>query len=652
MNRRRLLKWGAAVVFGPPLLAALFIAVFGWNWLRAPLSQAVLARTGRVLVIEGDLGLRWSWPAPVLVLGRWRFANPAWAANAQMAEAEAAELAIDATRLLRGALVLRDVRLTRPRLWLERGPDGRRNWLLDRLQQDDGAQLEIGDLHIDQGTLDYDDASRATRVRVRLSSAGAAAAPGAALRFEGEGRYAGMALAFKGTGGAVLKLRDDSLPYPLEVEAAVGRTRVKAAGTITRPAAISALDLKLSLRGDSFEEAYALIGIALPATRAYSLDGRLTHGAGWWRYGNFSGRIGASDVAGDVRFETAGVRPLMRATLASKLLDLDDLGPPIGSLPAPLSAPQPAASGGRVLPALPFNTERWGSADAEVELRAQSIRRVAVLPLTDLSTRLRLREAVLTLDPLELGVAGGHLAGSIVLDGRARPLAAVVRLRARRIAVGSLVPTLRSRRDSAGQINGDIDLAGRGDTVARMLGSADGKVGLVVGGGTISRLMMEKAGLHLWEMLWLNLAGDRPVGLRCAVADFAVGKGVMTPRTLVFDTDITTLSGTGTVDLGTESLDLTFRQRTKSTSPLAVRSPIHVGGSFAHPVAGVDAGPVALRALGAVALGLINPLLALLPLIDAGPGADSDCRALMRLARVGPRRGIAPGAAGKQATVQ
>jgi AsmA protein len=34
---------------------------------------------------------------------------------------------------------------------------------------------------------------------------------------------------------------------------------------------------------------------------------------------------------------------------------------------------------------------------------------------------------------------------------------------------------------------------------------------------------------------------------------------------------------------------------------------------------------MAARALGAVALGVINPLLALIPLIDAGPGKDSDC---------------------------
>ena len=44
-----------------------------------------------------------------------------------------------------------------------------------------------------------------------------------------------------------------------------------------------------------------------------------------------------------------------------------------------------------------------------------------------------------------------------------------------------------------------------------------------------------------------------------------------------------------------------------------------------------------MRALGALALGFVNPLLALIPLIDAGPGKDSDCGQLVRDARALPR---------------
>ena len=105
---------------------------------------------------------------------------------------------------------------------------------------------------------------------------------------------------------------------------------------------------------------------------------------------------------------------------------------------------------------------------------------------------------------------------------------------------------------------------------------------------------------------------------------------------LVLDTQVTTLIGSGNIDLAQERLDLTFNQKTKDTSPLALRSPIYMRGSFAKPELGVDKTHVAVRALGALALGLVNPFLTLLPLIDAGPGQDSDCGQLVRDARALP----------------
>jgi uncharacterized protein involved in outer membrane biogenesis len=194
-------------------------------------------------------------------------------------------------------------------------------------------------------------------------------------------------------------------------------------------------------------------------------------------------------------------------------------------------------------------------------------------------------------------------------------------------------------RNSIGQINGDLNLSGSGNSVGKMLASSNGKLGLVLAGGEISRLMMEEIGLHLWKILQLKVTGDNLVKLRCGVADFNVKQGVMQADALIVDTEVTTITGTGTIDLGQEKLDLTLNQKTKNTSPLALRSPIYIRGSFARPEVAVNKGRVAARGLGAIALGIATPLLALLPLIDAGPGADSDCRQLVNEAKALPHPG-------------
>lgn len=651
MTAPRLLKWTAGLLLAPVLLAVLFIAIYGWNWLRGPIERMTLDKTGRELVISGDLELKFGWPLQHIHAGAVTFANPGWAREKQMIAADAMDIAIDLPQLLRQNIVLPEVRLERPTVFLEQGSGGRKNWLLDLNQQDEQARIRIDRLMLDHGRIGYDDPAQKTSIRAELSTglSSANTEPAAAgLSFTAQGQFKGLPLKARGGGGPVLGLRDERTPYPLKADLSVGHTGVKAEGSITSLLKFTAMDMRVSLRGESLAQLYPLLGVAFPETRTYVTVGRIVHSGRTWRYEKFSGRIGDSDIAGTFEVDTAGKRPAVKADLVSKVLNFADLGPLIGARPgsvqtAKQAAPPPSQTAAplpaqaRVLPDMPFNTDRWDSVDAEVTLKAKTIRRAKELPLEDLVAHLSLRDSVLTLDPLDFGIAGGHLNAVISLDGRKDPIQARARVRARKILIAKLFPTVELSKTSIGQVNGEIDLAGIGNSVGRMLATADGKLGLAVANGEISKLMMEKIGLHLWEILVLNVTGDKLVTLRCGVADFSVKNGVMHADALIVDTAVTTVFGAGSIDLGQEKLDLTLNPKTKNTSPLALRSPIYVRGSFARPAVEVDKARIAVHALGAAALGIVNPLLTLIPLIDAGPGKDSDCGQLVRDARALPQ---------------
>jgi AsmA protein len=158
-------------------------------------------------------------------------------------------------------------------------------------------------------------------------------------------------------------------------------------------------------------------------------------------------------------------------------------------------------------------------------------------------------------------------------------------------------------------------------------------VRLVLENGEISRLLMEQIGLHVLEVVHLKLAGDKAVKLRCAVADFSVKRGVMQANALVLDTEVSTIAGTGSIDLAREKLDLTFVPKTRSTSPVALRTPIYITGSFSRPDIGLDKSRIAARSAGAILLGIVNPLLALIPLVEMGPGVRSECARLIQEAQ-------------------
>ena len=626
-----------AAVLALPLLAALWLAVFGWNWARAPLQDLALRQTGRVLKISGDLTVDLAWPAPRARALAVSFANPSWAAEPQMLTADAVDLSVDLRELLRGRLVFPEVRLQRPRAFLEQASGGRKTWLLDPAQTDEDSRLQIGLVWLDQGEIHYADASRSTALRVELQTTGTPAtgpAPGAAsagVAFKAEGRFHGQALAAHGSGGPVLAWGDETRPYPLRVQATLGRTEVQAVGTVTSLLRFTAVDLLLSLRGDSLASLFPLIGIALPPTPAYHSAGRLVRQGGQWRYESFSGQIGHSDIAGTLQVDTRTARPMLSGALVSRRLDLADLGPAVGARDA-AAAPRPGtpARAARVLPDLPFDTARWDSLDADVTLQAQSLRHAESLPLEDLKLRLMLTDRQLTLDPLAFGLAGGELRLRVVLDGRADPLHGQAKGRLRGLKLSRLLPTVDLSKTSIGELNGEVDLSGHGPSVGRMLATSEGRLSLVAQKGEISRLLMERIGLHLLEILRLNLTGDQTVALNCAVADFRVSRGVMKAQALVLDTAVNTLVGSGDIDLAQETFDLTIVPRTKVTSLVALRSPIYVKGPLARPVIEVDTGRVVLRSAGALALGLVNPLLALIPLVEAGPGLDSECSKLVR----------------------
>lgn len=653
MKWTRFFAWVAAVLATPVVLVVLFVAVFGWNWLRGPIERTVAHKTGRELLIHGDLSLHLGWPWPRLRADSVTFANPAWAQEPYMLSAESVEISVDLPQLFSGDIVLPLVQLVRPTVFLEQVSQGKKNWLLDTQQQDEQARIRIGQLTLDKGTFGYDDRAAKTHIRSEISSidlppTGSTGAGSSGIAFQATGHFQGLALTAKGTGGSVLALRDETIPYPLTVDMTAGRTRIQANGTVTGLIKWSAVDMRLAISGDSLDQLYPLLRIPAPATHPYAAHGRLARSGNTWRYQNLTGHIGDSDIAGTVHVAMGGVRPALTTDLTSNLLDLDDLAPVIGmrpsptkqvppqvakSEPIPAAAKPPAPPPSGVLPDLPFKTDRWTSMDADVRLRAKQIRRAKELPLDDLSVHLILRDGVLTLTPLDFGVAGGHLRAELTLDGRSNPIRAKVQLKVNKLLLSKLLPAAVNQQASIGEINGMLTLTGAGSSVKQMLATADGKVGLLVHHGEVSQLLMEKAGLHLLEILQLKLTGDKRIPLRCAVADFDVKDGLMTTNAFAFDTSVTTLLGSGNIDLAQEKLDLTLTQKTKNTSLLALTTPIYVRGGFAQPSVGINKGKAAARAAGSLALGLLNPLLALLPLIDPGPGEDSNCAQLLREAK-------------------
>jgi uncharacterized protein involved in outer membrane biogenesis len=458
-----------------------------------------------------------------------------------------------------------------------------------------------------------------------------------------KGSYNHTPVSGSGKLGGVLALQDANRPFPVQADVRAGELHVALVGTLTDPAHLAAVDMRLWLQGASMAHLYSLTGVTLPETPPYATDGRLIgqfkRNASVFEYENFTGRVGGSDLNGSLTYTAREPRPLLQGELVSNLLQFSDLAPIIGADSNASkarrgdTAQQPAS---KALPVEEFRTDRWKAIDADVKFTGHRLIKNPDLPITDLYTHVVMTDGVLSLVPLSFGVAGGTLASEIHLDGSTTPLKGRFSTSARHLKLKQLFPNFKSMQSALGEVNGDAALSATGNSPAALAATSNGEVKALVTDGTVSRLLMEAAGLNVANVVYEKLFGTADVKINCAAADFVATNGVLDPRVFALDTDDAVIDIEGNINLRDESMDLGVHPHTKGFRVFSLRSPFYVKGTFKDPHVGVDAAALALRGGAMVGLGLINPFAALIPLIAPSNIKPLACAQLLANVRTQP----------------
>jgi uncharacterized protein involved in outer membrane biogenesis len=184
-------------------------------------------------------------------------------------------------------------------------------------------------------------------------------------------------------------------------------------------------------------------------------------------------------------------------------------------------------------------------------------------------------------------------------------------------------------QNALGEINGDAALSATGNSPAALAGTSNGEVKLLITDGTISRLLMEAAGLNVANVVYEKLFGNRDVQINCAAGDFVVTDGVLDSRVFALDTQDAVINVDGKMNMKDETMDFGVHPHTKGFRVFTLRSPLYVKGTFKNPHVGVNAAALAVRGGAVVGLGLINPFAALIPLIAPSNNKPLPCQELM-----------------------
>lgn len=426
-----------------------------------------------------------------------------------------------------------------------------------------------------------------------------------------------------------------------------GATRLDVTGRLPGATELDGADLDLTAQGPNLSRLFDFLGVAIPDTRRYRLRSALRPHDGEWRFTGIRGVIGDSDLAGRMTITLPNDRLLLTADLATRALHMIDVGPMVGYDPQALAARGAAAvvervnGAPRVLPDAPLRVDALRQFDAKLRYKVRSVVGRDI-PISNIDLTLDLDRSQLSLSPFTFDMAGGFLSSDIVINARGRPVKTSYDIRLSPTPMGRLLARWGvAESGTSGTIKARLRMTGEGDTVRKSLGTADGRIAIIIPKGTMwarnAQLSELDIGVFVQKMFEKKLKD--PVEINCGLIAFTVRQGIASADPILIDTSKNVITGNGAFSFRDERLDLAIRADGKKFSIFSGQSPVGVDGYFAAP--GIDPiSPELLARAGAgAALGVVaSPLAALFAFVDIGDAQSAACGPVLQGARAAGQR--------------
>jgi uncharacterized protein involved in outer membrane biogenesis len=384
----------------------------------------------------------------------------------------------------------------------------------------------------------------------------------------------------------------------------VDRVRISATGRIDDAFAASGLEVAVTVSAPDLGPLAEALGVALPDLAPVRIAGTLRN----WRDGYSLDAIELTakglDLSGDVGVRFVDDRPRFMVHAAARSIDVGVLMPARAARVAPAANAMPPS----VFPDEPLRFAFLRDVHGIFELSAAR----AVLPsgrkLDGVAASGQIGDGRLSLQSLSANVAGGRVAGNLEIEAGGGPQVSVS-VDVRGVNLGEV---LRSEFDetilTGGVTSGEARLVARGNSIRAMAASLTGEVWAEVGEGRVANRLLDR---YAGDLLRNVLTSLNPLArrkeysrLECGVARMWFRDGVVEiPRSVAFETEDTGVMSSGSIDLGSERLDIAVRPRAQRGLRIGfgqiAGQLVRVRGTLAEPRLAMDE----LGAAGAAARG-------------------------------------------------
>lgn len=615
------------------VVAAVILLSLDFNAFKGQIAAEAKKATGRELTIKGDLKLNLFTLNPGLAVEGVGFANAPWGSRKEMARIDRFEVKVAILPLFSGEVEVDRVVLTGVDVLIERDKRGRANYEFEPAARAKAAPkpkaakpaerepsakgtrirgLTLHDVTIRDAKITYLDARSGQKLVLQADELSVRGGTRQPLEIGFRGAYNRAPIKAKGRVGALAALvTPGETPWPVALTVEAGGASVNVEGAIKNPAEASGLDLRVTVEGKDLSALTPLTGAPVPPLGPYSVAVRvLGNPERSINLRDLVAKVGASGVRGRVDLTLKG-RRRVTAALSADQIDLADFvkspraEPGKGGTAKKSNVPAPKPRpGGRLFPADPLPLEGLKAVDATVDMTVKKFLAHGVAT-ENIEARVSLANGNLKLAPFGADVSKGKVTGVMRLDaGKALPEAAVT-LKGKKVDIGKLLSDLKITDVISGAVDAEVDVSGRGKSVAGIMAGLNGRTQIVMGKGRMRSDALELYGGGAARVATQALFGKKSeyTVINCFVNRFDVRKGLATSKAMLFDTDYATIWGQGTINLATERIDYEVDPRPKSAT-ITTAVPVKMRGTLADPSFKVDP----LAAVGKVT-GLLGSLL-------------------------------------------
>jgi uncharacterized protein involved in outer membrane biogenesis len=427
--------------------------------------------------------------------------------------------------------------------------------------------------------------------------------------------------------GTLAELYRTDAPLPVRLTLQAADVQLRAEGTVARPFHRLEFDLEHELTGKEIKGLDPLMDIVLPLRGEFYAKGRVSAHGNRFTYEEDL-RVGKSDLKAAITVLHVPTRPKIEGRIQAGELHLNDVALSDGNEDA-----GPAKDALRVILDHTIPTDIFLAADLDLAIGAERII-TETETLGDLVSKVKLQNGRYHSSSSIAGGMGGRIGGELDIDAATQPLSIRIRLDAKDLDYRFLQQPPQNSDLIKGSVDLYVRLSGAGATMRSLLGNADGRVTVIGGPSRISgrRLDLWAADL-IPTMLSPRWQRENVTEMNCIAAKIELKQGLAKLESLILDTQRITITGSGTLNLETEALDLNLAPRPKRPSLVSLANPVTIRGTLAKPDVSVAQLPSRRRLLRTGLLaGLINPAFLLIAFSDTGTGVANPCGAAIERA--------------------